>query len=284
MELTILKKLEGSVKVIATVIAIACFLTPVGSIAHDFLFDQFYLYDVPYFDQGDTYWCGPASMSMVLGYWGTNISKGDIATEIFDPIAKITYMMDMVSYPTTYGLDSQEFTGSIYDLKTWINHGVPLIVLQRFSLENPYGHYRVVVGYSDSSAVMFTFDPRNGINFTISYAEFARLWQPGSTFSTANWTLAITPENDVFTGLMKHHQISMNLQRSNYDELMLEIEELRNELGQVRNETTFYVNLFATTTIILIVVIMLLGVYIATRKPKISSPESKLSQRTNSVA
>jgi len=269
----------------ATVIAVTCFLSPIGSLAHPFLFDQFYLRDAPYFNQNDSYWCGPASMSMVLGYWGTNMSQGDIAAEIYDPGARMTRMSDMVSYPTVYGFNSQDFTGSIFDLKMWINGGVPLIVLQRFSLEDPYGHYRVVVGYNDSSALMFTLDPRKGMNFTISYADFAQLWQPGSTFSTTNWTLAITPENNVLTNLMKQHQIDMNLQRSNYDELMLEIEELRNELGQVRNETTFHVNLFATVTMILIVIVILLGVYIATRKPKIPNPESEFSsQRINSVA
>lgn len=262
-------------------IAIACLLSAMGSLAHPFLraraFDQFFLYGIPFFDQGDPYWCGPASMSMVLGYWGTNISKEDIAAEIYDPAARITYMSEMVSYSMTYGFNSQDFTGSISDLKMWINDGVPLIVLQRFSLENPYGHYRVVVGYNDSSAMMFAFDPKKGMNFTISYAEFAQLWQPGSTFSTTNWTLAIIPENDVFPNLMKQYQIDMNLNRSNYDQLMWEIEELRNELRQAQDEAIFYLHLFATTTMILIIVIILLGFYIAIRKPRIPIPESKLS-------
>jgi len=140
----------------------------------------------------------------------------------------------------------------ISDLKTWIDNCVPLVVLQRFSLEDHYGHYRVVVGYNDSSAFMFTFDPKKGMNFTISYAEFAQLWHSGSTFWTTNWTLAITPENDVFTNLMRRYQIDMNLQRSNYDELAKEIENLQKELRQTQDETTFYRHLFATTTIILI--------------------------------
>lgn len=256
----------------ATIIVTVCFWGTIGSLAQSFLFDHFYLYDVPYFDQDDPYWCGPASMSMVLGYWGTNMSQEDIAAEIYDPGSRITRMTDMVSYPTTFGFKSQDFTGSIYDLKTWIDNGVPVVVLQRFSLEDPYGHYRVVVGYNDSSAMIFTFDPKKGMNFTISYAEFAQLWQPGSTFLTTNWTLAITPENDVFTNLMKQNQIDMNLERSDYDELTKEIEKLRIELRQTRDEATFYLHLFAATTIILMVIIISLGVYIATRKPHAGAP------------
>jgi len=255
-----------------TIIAIVSFWVTIGSVPQSFLFDQFYLYGVPYSNQDDPYWCGPASMSMVLSYWGTNISQGDIAAEIYDSRSRITRMTDMVSYPMTFGFKSQDFTGSIYDLKTWIDNGVPVVVLQRFSLEDPYGHYRVVVGYNDSSAMMFTFDPKKGINFTISYAEFAQLWQPGSTFWTTNWTLAITPENDVFINLMKQYQIDMNLERSDYDELTKEIEKLRIELRQTRDETKFYLYLFATIAIILIVTIILLGVYVATRKPHTNAP------------
>ena len=253
-----------------TVIVITFFFSPIYTIGNSFSFDQFYLYGVPYFGQDATYWCGPACMSMVLSYWGTNLSQGDIAAEIYDAGARITRVTDMVSYPRVYSFTSQDFTGSIYDLKTWINNGVPLIVLQRLSLENPYGHYRVVVGYNDSSAMIFTFDPIKGMNFTISYAEFAQLWQLGSTFSTTNWTLAITPENDVFTDLMKQHQIDMNLQLSNYNELLLEIEEIRKELRRSQDEKTFCLRIFAVTTMILVVVIISFGVYTAFRKPEIS--------------
>jgi hypothetical protein len=272
LELTILRNLKESVAATATIIVIVSFWGTIGSVAQSFLFDQFYLQGVPYSNQDDPYWCGPASMSMVLGYWGTNISQGDIAAEIYDPGSRITLMTDMVSYPMTFGFKSQDFAGSIHDLKTWVDNGVPVVVLQRFSLEDPYGHYRVVVGYNDSSAMIFTFDPKKGINFTISYPEFAQLWQPGSTFWTTNWTLAITPENDVLTNLMKQHQINMNLERSDYDELTKEIEKLRIELKQTRDEATFYLNLFATTAIILIVIIISLGVYVATRKPHMNAP------------
>jgi hypothetical protein len=263
----------------ATVIAITYFLSPIGTFAHPFSFVQFCLYGVPHFYQDATYWCGPACMSMVLSYWGTNLSQGDIAAEIYDVGARITRVTDMVLYPRMYGFISQSFTGSIYDLKTWITDGVPLIVLQRLSLEDPYGHYRVVVGYNDSSAMIFTCDPINGKNFTISYAEFAQLWQPGSTFSTTNWTLAITPENDVFTDLMKQHQIDLNLQLSNYNELMLEIEEIRKELRRSQDEKTFCLRIFAVTTTTLLVVIISFGVYIAFRKPKISGGNLNLSSQ-----
>jgi len=262
-----LRSVKGSVAATATIIAIVSFWGTVGSVAQSFLFDQFYVYEVPYFNQNDPYWCGPASMSMVLGYWGNSISQEDVAAEIYDPGARITRMADMVSYPLTFGFKSQDFTGSIHDLKTWIDNGVPVIVLQRFSLEDPYGHYRVAVGYNDSSAMMVTFDPKKGMNFTITYSEFVQLWKPGSTFWTTNWTLAITPENNVFTSLMRQHQIDMNLQHSNYNKILEEIQELRGELRKTREEATLYLRLFAATTIILTVIIISLGVYIVTRKP-----------------
>jgi len=84
------------------------------------------------------------------------------------------------------------------------------LVLQRFSVQDSYGHYRVIVGYNDKEGTFITFDPILGRNYNISYTEFTELWKPGSTFSTCNWTLLITP-NDIFlTELMAKYQFSMN--------------------------------------------------------------------------
>ncbi len=76
-------------------------------------------------------------MSMVLGYWGNNISQEHVAAEIYDSGAKITRMADMVSYPVIQGFRSQNFTGTISDLKTWIDDGVPIIVFTKIFTRRP---------------------------------------------------------------------------------------------------------------------------------------------------
>jgi len=128
---------------------------------------------------------------MVLNYWDVQISQEEVAAEIYDPRHHLTYIRDMVVFPRRYNLTSMELASSIVELKDFIRRGYPIIVLQKFSLMNPYGHYRVVIGYNDELKVIIVHDPLAGDNYEINYSEFAELWKPDSTFTVANWTLII---------------------------------------------------------------------------------------------
>lgn len=173
-------------------------------------FNEFYLNEVPYTDQGNTYWCGPASLSTVLNYWGCNVTMSNIASQIYDPLNRFTTIANMTLYPQILGFDTASATGSIDYLQFYIQKGIPLIVLQKFSLRDSYGHYRVVVGYNAANETVITYDPINGKDYVFSYNAFADLWKPGSTFSTYNWTLVITPKNKILTNLMQKYQVSSN--------------------------------------------------------------------------
>jgi len=129
----------------------------------------FYVYEVPYVHQNDTYWCGPASLTMVLNYWGVNVTQQEVAAEIYDPATNLTYISEMKSYPQQHGFNTEELNGSLTHLKRWIKKGAPLIVLQKFSLQNAYGHYRTIVGYNDENELVITFDPSLGRNHNITY-------------------------------------------------------------------------------------------------------------------
>lgn len=100
----------------------------------------------------------------------------------------------MKEYPQQFGCSIEELVGSIDHLKRRVSRGFPVIVLQRFSFQNPYGHYRVVVGYDDETQKFTTLDPAIGRNYNISYTEFAALWTSGSTFTLTNWTLVVLPK------------------------------------------------------------------------------------------
>lgn len=173
-------------------------------------FSAFYIYDVPYVSQADTYWCGPASLTMTLNYWFANVTQEKVAAEIYDPTLNLTIVSKMKAYPQKIGFKAEELTASIDDLRRWISKGYPLIVLQKFSLQNTYGHYRVVVGYSDERELLITFDPILGNNHNVTYTEFSELWKPGLTFSTFNWTLKVTPENSFLTSMVERYQFLKN--------------------------------------------------------------------------
>lgn len=189
-------------------------------------FSIFYIFNVPYVHQADTYWCGPASLTMSLNYWGANVTQEEVAAEIYNPATNITEISKMKAYPQKLEFRTEELVGSINHLKVWISRGCPLIVLQRFSLQNTYGHYRVVVGYNDEEELVATFDPILGSNYNITYTEFADLWKPGSTFSTINWTLAIIPRDSFLTNLMEKYQRSMNQQTLSTDGQPMKTEDI----------------------------------------------------------
>lgn len=189
-------------------------------------FSIFYVYNVPYVRQTDTYWCGPASLTMILNYWSANVTQEEVATEIYDPATNLTTISEMKAYPQEREFKTEELTGSINHLKEWISRGCPLIVLQKFSLQNTYGHYRVVVGYNDEKELVITFDPILGSNYNLTYTEFAELWKPGSTFSTFNWTLVVIPKDSFLTNLMEKYQLLLNQRTSSTDEQLIKPEDI----------------------------------------------------------
>ncbi len=140
------------------------------------------------------HYCGPASLAMVLNYWGLNLTQDEVAKEVFNPSTNLTYIGDMVRYPRELGFFSRDFIGSIETIKYYIALDIPVIVLQKYSLKYPVGHYRVVIGYDDERKVMKVVDPAGGF-IDINYTLFALLWKPGTTFTVINWTLVIYPKH-----------------------------------------------------------------------------------------
>lgn len=136
---------------------------------------------------------------MILSCWGVNVTQQEIAADTYDPQAQVTDTSAMKSCPREYGFRSEELNGSIGVIREWIRKGCLVIVLQKVSLGNKYGHYRVVISYDDEKEQFTTHDPIFGSNYNITYTEFAELWKPGATFQTCNWTLLVIPENSLLT-------------------------------------------------------------------------------------
>ncbi len=186
---------------------------------------SFHIFEVPYSSQSNVYWCGPASLVMVLGYWGVNVTQEDVAAEIYDPEARLTDISAMKSFARNQGFRTEELNGTIDCLREWISRGCPAIVLQKISPQNPYGHYRVVLGYDDEKEIMTTFDPTFGTNYNITYAEFAELWKPGTTFQTCNWTLLVIPKNGFLICQAEKRQLFLNQKPQSTQQRPLKPEE-----------------------------------------------------------
>jgi predicted double-glycine peptidase len=265
---TFLKNFKNFVKSTLTTLIIAYILITGSTRA--FFLDSFYIQGVPYVLE-EPHWCGPACLSMVLRYWGLNITQQEIAEEIYDPESQGTATEFMATYARERGFEVEDFHGSIDDIKSWLRDGVPLIVIQKFVVMSEDLHYRVVVGYNESSQTIITYDPEEGQNYTLTYTTFSDLWETSS-----NRTIAVTPSNTVLREAIREYQIEANLGTGNNygqlvgeleilssenKQLIKELETLRSDYNQtVRNleNTRFTLQIFTVATIILLAITIII--------------------------
>ena len=167
---------------------------------------------VPFHYQIKNYYCGPAALEMVFDYYGEDIPQTEIA-DVARTTSSGTYAdelrraahfsnlstslgSEMPGSITGYsarkfGYASFEQGGLTIDyLKFLINKGEPLIVLMWMTISHGSGHYRVVIGYNETSEMIIAHDPWYGANKPYSYKTFLDLWQ-----YSGNWGLLVHPWN-----------------------------------------------------------------------------------------
>ena len=153
-----------------------------GKEAHGSL-PSFYRIEVPYHQQATSYWCGPACLQMLFDYYGPNIPQGDIAEVAASDPSYGTYTGDLIraahfSCTSTdpegqlrgynqrrlgYPAYSHHWTGTYTEictsLKSLIADGTPLLILTWYDENHVTGHYRLLVGYNDTSSTFLLHDP-----------------------------------------------------------------------------------------------------------------------------
>lgn len=126
---------------------------------------------VPYLTQRGNY-CGPAAVSMAMGYWGRELGQDSIAEQVYTGIAG-TPPQVIRNHARTVGMESVEFAGDTETWKRLLDAGFPILWLQ-FMREG--GHYRVVTGYDDVFRSWIVHDPNRFRREMIPYEEVKDLW------------------------------------------------------------------------------------------------------------
>jgi hypothetical protein len=175
--------------------------------------------DVPFYYQVKTYYCGPAALQMVFDYFGENVSQFEIA-EVARTVPYVTYTDELrraahfSNMSTSMGSEIVEnitgytarklgyaafemFGMTLEDLKTLIDKDFPVILLMRWVPSEPYGHFRVAVGYNATH--VFLHDPWNNVqwggeyggpNLPMNYTFFDEMWN-----YSGHWGLFVSPWN-----------------------------------------------------------------------------------------
>lgn len=128
--------------------------------------------DVPFLAQKGNY-CGPASLSMTLGYWGIPLDQDSIAREIYTGVAGTSPQV-VREFARKHGFRTTVFEGGIELWKRLLDDGIPILWLKMLSQGG--GHYMVVVGYDDVLKEFILHNPHRATETTISYSNIDDTW------------------------------------------------------------------------------------------------------------
>jgi len=130
---------------------------------------------VPYLRQ-ERFFCGPACLGMVFGYWGVIIPQERLAAELYRKKLSGSLNLDLLVSARRHGFAAAMHRGSLELLKSYLNRNVPVIALVRVSSEPERYHYLVVFGYSDQTRTLTVHSGKIRAG-EIGYSEFDRDWQ-----------------------------------------------------------------------------------------------------------
>ncbi|HUY69815.1 MAG TPA: C39 family peptidase [Candidatus Tyrphobacter sp.] len=126
--------------------------------------------------------CGPASLKMVLAYWGLQKSESELARLLGVKKGLGTDDKSLKLAAEKHGFKVKiKNNASFADLERWLGKGVPVMVdwFSRGRLDYPLsavpdGHYSVVVGLDKTH--IYLQDPEIGGLRKITRDDFGRVW------------------------------------------------------------------------------------------------------------
>lgn len=130
--------------------------------------------------------CGPATLSMIMSYFGVYKSQIDLGQEMRpyqnpqgDNDDKSIFAPEFVAFAQKNGLESlHRPNGTIDLLKQFIVQGIPVVVRTWLHPNEDIGHFRIIRGYDDETQVVIQDDSYEGPNRRIPYSQFDEMWQP----------------------------------------------------------------------------------------------------------
>ncbi len=145
--------------------------------------------EVPFVPQ-DSFYCGPASLSMVLTHMGLDAPFEQLESELVLPARKGTLQLDMLVVTRQRGAVPHVLNPHLDDVIRTLAMGHPVIALENFgSFLFPLWHYSVLVGYDLDQGVLFR---RSGMReYTrIPISVFEYLWA-----DDGHWAMVALPPN-----------------------------------------------------------------------------------------
>ncbi len=138
--------------------------------------------------------CGPTTLGMAMSYWGLDDRQSDIAPVLKpDPEDKHVGIEQMAAYAEDRGLKAIVRAGGTLDgVKALLRAGYPVIVETWYvrDARDQLGHFRLVIGYDDTTQELNLYDSLYDPPTYMSYAEFGELWR------VFDWTYLVVASPD----------------------------------------------------------------------------------------
>lgn len=135
---------------------------------------------VPFVKQ-DTQYCGPASLSTVLSYYGDPVDQHAIGHAVYMKKINGTLITDLQNFAGSRGFKTKIGQGSIQDLKSLILQNRPVIVLVDFGFwVMSTSHYLVIYGFNGEGFIAHDGFEASKI---FRYEKFQKIWEKlGSSY------------------------------------------------------------------------------------------------------
>jgi len=148
-----------------------------------FSFISFLLFSLSYggevlnvpFERQKSEFCGPASLSSVIRYYGQNISQEEIAKSVYLRNLKGALITDLENFAKEKGFKTILKKSDIDEIKKFIDERKPVIALLDYGylfITKP--HYVVIIGYNDDG---FIINDGYEEKINMSYGEFLDKWE-----------------------------------------------------------------------------------------------------------
>jgi len=130
--------------------------------------------------------CGPATLSMILNYYGIDVTQqvmGDILRPYQNPQGdnddKSVTLPELAAEAERRGFVAYSRpSGDLEKLKLLISNEIPVVVKTLLEHGDDVAHYRVVTGFNDAGGFLIQDDSYQGKNKTYLYDDFLDLWRP----------------------------------------------------------------------------------------------------------
>ena len=121
--------------------------------------------------------CGPTTLGMALSYWGRTERQAEIAPLLKpDPEDKHVGIQQMAEYAESLGLRAiVRSGGTLEELKQLLSAGFPVIVRTWYvrDARDQLGHYRLAIGYNDTTQRFDLYDSLYDPPTSMDYTELA---------------------------------------------------------------------------------------------------------------